>query len=144
MSHVIRKPVFCKCENKDADQLRNNCAADQLLCFRYIVLSLFYHNPKFKVSNHLLWLHSLICVGPVWKPRSSVPKTGFLMSQLKIQHVKLFLLFFVTQTDKNHISNDQINCYLKTDRSPTAYNINKMEILYPRQLNKCYPLSMHN
>ena len=34
---------------------------------------------------------------------------------------KLFLLFFVTQTDKNHISNDQINCYLKTDRSPTAY-----------------------
>ena len=35
-SHVIRKPVFCKCENKDADQLRNNCAADQLLCFHYI------------------------------------------------------------------------------------------------------------
>ena len=37
---------------------------------------------------------------------------------------KLFLLFFVTQTDKNHISNDQINCYLKTDRTPTAYNTN--------------------
>ena len=44
------------------------------------------------------------------------------MLRLKIQHVKLLLLFFVTQTDKNHIINDQINCYLKTDRSSTAYN----------------------
>ena len=34
-SHVIRKPDFCKCENKDADQLRGNREADQRLCFRY-------------------------------------------------------------------------------------------------------------
>ena len=32
---VVRKPAFCICENKDADQLRSNCAADQRLCFRY-------------------------------------------------------------------------------------------------------------
>ena len=31
----MRKPVFCICENKDADQLRSNCAADQRFCFRY-------------------------------------------------------------------------------------------------------------
>ena len=31
----MRKPDFCICENKDADQLRSNCAADQHLCFRY-------------------------------------------------------------------------------------------------------------
>ena len=36
MSLVVRKPAFCICENKDADQLRSNCAADQRLCFRYI------------------------------------------------------------------------------------------------------------
>ena len=30
----MRKPAFCMCENKDADQLRSNCAADQRLCFR--------------------------------------------------------------------------------------------------------------
>ena len=30
------KTVFCICENKDADQLRSNCAADQRLCFRYM------------------------------------------------------------------------------------------------------------
>ena len=32
---VMRKPAFCICENKDADQLRGNREADQRLCFRY-------------------------------------------------------------------------------------------------------------
>ena len=31
----MRKPTFCICENKGADQLRSNCKADQHLCFRY-------------------------------------------------------------------------------------------------------------
>ena len=35
MSAVVRKPAFCICENKDADQLRGNREADQRLCFRY-------------------------------------------------------------------------------------------------------------
>ena len=35
-SRVLRKPTFCICENKDADQLRGNREADQRLCFRYI------------------------------------------------------------------------------------------------------------
>ena len=36
MSLVMRKPAFCICENKDADQLRGSREADQRLCFRYI------------------------------------------------------------------------------------------------------------
>ena len=32
----MRKPAFCICENKGADQLRGNREADQRLCFRYI------------------------------------------------------------------------------------------------------------
>ena len=32
----MRKPDFCICENKDADQLHSNREADQRLCFRYI------------------------------------------------------------------------------------------------------------
>ena len=36
LRYVIRKPMFCTCENKDADQLRGNREADQRLCFRYI------------------------------------------------------------------------------------------------------------
>ena len=32
----MRKPTFCICENKDADQLRGNREADLRLCFRYL------------------------------------------------------------------------------------------------------------
>ena len=32
----MRKPAFCICNNKDADQLRGDGEADQHLCFRYI------------------------------------------------------------------------------------------------------------
>ena len=34
MSLAMRKPFFCICENKDADQLRGNREADLRLCFR--------------------------------------------------------------------------------------------------------------
>ena len=37
-----------------------------------IVQSLFYLNPKFQASSHLLWLYSLVCVGPGQKPRRPV------------------------------------------------------------------------
>ena len=36
MSRFIRKPAFCICENKGADQLRGNREADQRLCFGFI------------------------------------------------------------------------------------------------------------
>ena len=29
MSHVMRKPTFCKCKNKGADQLCCNCGAER-------------------------------------------------------------------------------------------------------------------
>ena len=35
MSRDVRKPDFCICENKDADQLLGNHEADQRLYFRY-------------------------------------------------------------------------------------------------------------
>ena len=35
MGLVTRKPDFCICENKEADQLRGKREADQRLCFRY-------------------------------------------------------------------------------------------------------------
>ena len=73
MSLVMRKPAFCICENKDADQPRGNREADQRLCFAtQIVQSLYFLNPKFQVSSHVLWLYSLVCVRPGWKPRRLV------------------------------------------------------------------------
>ena len=35
IGRIVRKPDFCLCENKAADQLRGNREADQRLCFRY-------------------------------------------------------------------------------------------------------------
>ena len=51
------------CENKDADQLRGN------LCFCYTDSTIpLLHNMKFQASTHVLWLPSLVCVWPGWKP----------------------------------------------------------------------------
>ena len=76
MSLVVRKPAFCICENKDADQLRSNCLTAQLIsAFVFatrIVQSHYFLNPKFQGSSYLLWLYSLVCVGPGRKPRSPV------------------------------------------------------------------------
>ena len=80
MSLVMRKPAFCICENKDADQPRGNREADQRLFFAtQIVQSLYFLNTKFKVFNYLLWLHSPVCA----RPGQKTPKTGFLTTRLK-------------------------------------------------------------
>ena len=47
MSLAMRKPAFCICENKDADQLRGNHEADQCLCFRYMDSTILL--PKSKI-----------------------------------------------------------------------------------------------
>ena len=52
MSRDVRKPDFCICENKDADQLRGNREADQRLCFRYTD-STIPLLPKSEISNPL-------------------------------------------------------------------------------------------
>ena len=46
----MRKPTFCICENKDADQLRGNHEADERLCFRYIDSTIPLLS-KSKISN---------------------------------------------------------------------------------------------
>ena len=66
----MRKPAFCICKIKDADQLRGNREADQRLSFRYTDSTILYFlNLKFQASSHLLWSHSRVCVGPGWKPQ---------------------------------------------------------------------------
>ena len=50
MSLVVRKPAFCICENKDADQLRGNREADQRLCFCYTD-STIPQLPKSEISS---------------------------------------------------------------------------------------------
>ena len=73
--YYMRKPAFCICENKDADQLRRyiSCAVISTFVFAiWIVKSLYYLNPKLQASSYLLWLYSLVCDGPGLKPRRPV------------------------------------------------------------------------
>ena len=50
VSRVVRKPAFCICENKDADQLRGDREADQRLCFRYTDSTILLL-PKSEISS---------------------------------------------------------------------------------------------
>ena len=65
MSPVMRKPFFCICKNKNADQLGGNCEADHRLRFR-ICKKYILPKSKFQVSSHFLWLYSPVCVGLDW------------------------------------------------------------------------------
>ena len=82
----MRKPAFCICENKDADQLRGNREADQRLCFRYTD-STIPLLPKSEISS---LLPSSVVVQPglcgTW---SGTPKTGFLRTRLICKAVKV-------------------------------------------------------
>ena len=69
----MRKPAFCIGENKDADQLRGDCEADQRRCFRYTDSTIpLLSKSEVQASNYLLWLYSPVCVGPGRKPRRPV------------------------------------------------------------------------
>ena len=82
----MRKPTFCICENKDADQLGGNREADQHLCFHYIH-STIPLLPKSEISS--LYLYSVIAQPGLRGTWSKTPKTGFLTTRLIFTAVKL-------------------------------------------------------
>ena len=64
-----------KAQTLSADQLRDNRAADQRLCFRFIdrIQSLYFLNLAiFQASSYLPWLLSPVCLQPGRKPRRQV------------------------------------------------------------------------
>ena len=83
----MRKPTFCICENKDADQLRGNREADQRLSFRYTDSTI----PLLPKSVKPLAIFCG-CTGRfVWDLVGN-PKTGFLITMLKYHKYAYFLL----------------------------------------------------
>ena len=75
----MRKPAFCICENKDADQLRIKCAADQRLCFRYTDIKI----PLLSKSEISSLKPSSVAIQPgLCRTWSEYPKTGFLTTRL--------------------------------------------------------------
>ena len=79
LSCVVRKPTFCICENKDADQLRGNREADQRLCFRHMDSAI----PLLSKSYISSLYPSSVAVQPslcaTW---SETPKPGFHTTKL--------------------------------------------------------------
>ena len=75
----MRKPAFCICENKDADQLRGDREADQRLCFRYTdgTIPLL---PKSEISS--VQPSSVVVQPGLCRAWSETPKTGFLTTRL--------------------------------------------------------------
>ena len=95
MSRVVRKPAFCICENKDADQLRGNRKADQRLCFLYIDSTI----PLPHKSEISSLVPSSVAVQPgLCRTWSETPKTGFLTMRLN-RKADLRLCFRYRQTD---------------------------------------------
>ena len=79
MGCVMRKPAFCICENKDADQFQGDCEADQLLCFRYTDSTI----PLFSKSETLGLKPFSVAVKPGLCPAcSETQKTSFLVMRL--------------------------------------------------------------
>ena len=72
---------FCLCENKDADQLRGNCEADQRLRFRYTANKI---PLLLKSQIASLWPSSVIDQPGLCQAWSEIPKTGFLRIRLKL------------------------------------------------------------
>ena len=75
----MRKPAFCICENKDADQLRGHREADQRLCFRYMD-STIPLLPKPEISS--FYPSSVAAQPGLCQTWSETPKTGFLTTWL--------------------------------------------------------------
>ena len=78
MSLVVRKQALCKCEKT---KMQISCAVTAQLISAFVfatwlVQSLYYLNPKFQASSHLLWLYSPVCVVPGRKPRRPVFSQG--------------------------------------------------------------------
>ena len=89
----MRKLGVCLCENKDADQLRRNCEADQRLYSRYLDSTI--HFPlisKFQACSHLLRLYRLVCVKPDRKPRRPVFSQRLILDMLPINLFTIFAL----------------------------------------------------
>ena len=101
----MRNSTFSICENKDADQLRGNRKADHAFVFpTRIVQSLFFLNPIFQVSSYLLWLYSLVCVGPGRKPECGFFHVAAQLVELEKLCKKFYLKIVVANWTRSWIN----------------------------------------
>ena len=88
----MRKPTFCICENKDADQLRGDREADQRLCFRYKDSTIpLLSKSEFK---HLAIFCG--CTARFVSDQVGNQNVGFLMTRLKCYIVGFVTVWKIT------------------------------------------------
>ena len=89
----MRKPTFCICENKDADQLRGNREADQRLCFHYIdsKIPLLF---KSKISSKIFCSCTVWFVLDLVRNRFSHNEAHFKGVQNEKENILTLLLLF--------------------------------------------------
>ena len=133
MSRVARKPDFCICENKDADQLRGNREDDQRLCFRYKD-SRIPRLPKSEVSS--LYPSSVTVQPGLCRTWSETPKTGFLRMRLIFllgSHVSWHLtvksLCYIYNSKHMNLSNCQVKNNNYLTKLVKAFKANKCTLL---------------
>ena len=109
----MRKPDFRICENKDADQLRSYCAADQRLCFRYIDTTIPLV-PKSEISG---LLPSSVVAQPGLCGTSSDFKDGFSHNEAQITYAYPVLLMRKTESNAIVLDKDNNDCILFDNKS---------------------------
>ena len=94
---VVRKPDFC-IYAKTKTQISFAVTAQLVSAFvfaTWIVQSLYFLNPKFQASSHLLWLYSLVRVGSGRKSRIPVFSQR---GSYGVRLIHIFLTFQVFET----------------------------------------------
>ena len=145
----MRKPDFCICENKDADQLRGNREADQRLCFRYTD-STIPLLPKSKISS--LWPSSVAVQPGLCGTWSETPKTGFLTTRLILECSRLHLASVAGPTSlcliwldtrKEGFLKTGLIIYIKRQKSlkKQQLTVNRPQMTYSRTWNQLNPIA---
>ena len=83
----MRKPTFCKCEDKDADQIRGDREADQRPMFS---LHRHYNPSTLKIRNLKPLVTFCSCTAWFVSDRVGNQNVGFLMMRLNFDSMLLF------------------------------------------------------
>ena len=107
----MRKPAFAYAKTKT--QISCAITAQLISAFVFatrIVKSLYFLNPKFQASSHLLWLHSPVCLGLGQKPRRPVFTQRSSYLSLNWRHGVHFIFMFDDCIFRSYVLYSFANC----------------------------------
>ena len=127
MSRVLRKSAFCIYMRKTKTQTQLKLISAFVFATR-IVQYLYFLNPKFQASSHLLWSCSLVCVGPGRKPRRPVfSQRGSHLPRRNIQDSVLFVCVLKCEVEKRCMQTGPSDQYLlqfqTTNQKKKSYSV---------------------